>query len=129
MVDFSKYEPYFKKEEFDSRDLPGSGECMMPEFMDKLYKARIEAGCPFYITSGYRTLDHNKKVGDVDDSPHCQGVAADIACEDSRTRFKIVKALFDVGFVRIGVGHTFIHVDCDERDTKIQEVLWPYSDK
>jgi hypothetical protein len=36
----------------------------------------------------------------------------------------IVKALLEVGFKRIGIDDTFIHVDCDP--TKDQNLIWVY---
>ena len=54
---------YFKKEEFESPDLEGSGEYMCPDFLQKLDMAREKAKIPFRINSGYRTPEHNEKVG------------------------------------------------------------------
>ena len=120
---------FFKLSEFDSPDLPGSGSNMQPEFLNKLDKARELAAIPFRINSGFRTLAHNKKLQEkgykaVDNSPHLGGWAADIHCVDSPTRYTIIKALFEVGFTRIGIGNTFIHVDCDP--TKSKNVIWLY---
>ena len=56
---------YFKTEEFDSPDLPGSGQLMQEDFMYKLDKAREIAGIGFKINSGMRTVSHNAKVGKV----------------------------------------------------------------
>ena len=45
---------YFKLEEFDSPDYPGSGEKFMDwEFLDCLDEARDIAGVQFKINSGY----------------------------------------------------------------------------
>ena len=41
---------YFDLMEFDSPDLPGSGEFMSQDFLDLLEKARERAGVPFVIT-------------------------------------------------------------------------------
>jgi uncharacterized protein YcbK (DUF882 family) len=76
------------------------------------------------ITSGFRTESHNKKVGGVKSSSHLKGLAADIACLESRYRFEMIKALLEVGFKRIGVSGTFIHVDIDKN--KSQNVIWTY---
>ena len=58
------------------------------------------------------------------DSSHVKGFAADIKVEDSQTRFKVVTALFSVGFSRVGVADSFIHCDCDS--AKPQNVVWTY---
>jgi len=116
---------YFTLEEFDSPDAPGSGkEKMSVEFLKKLDEARHIAGIPFKINSGYRTPEHNKKVGGVKDSSHVQGTAADISCVTSAERFIIITALIKAGFNRIGVGNTFIHVDNDFN--KVPELIWTY---
>ena len=116
---------YFQLAEFDSPDEPGSGERMMDEdFVTMLDKARHFAGVPFVINSGYRTRAHNRKVNGAKQSSHLNGMAADIACTDSRQRAYIIGGLLDAGFNRIGIGATFIHVDNDLE--KPEDVIWHY---
>jgi len=120
---------YFTLDEFDSPDEKGSGKNMVMDFVRKLDEARELAGIPFRITSGYRTeAYHNdlKKRGyqTSPTSAHKKGLAADISTRDSITRFKVMNALIQVGFKRIGVGKNFIHADIDE--SKTQNVLWTY---
>ena len=115
---------YFNINEFDSPDVKGSGAKMDSCFLEMLDKARDIAGIPFVINSGYRTLEHNAKVGGVNSSSHTKGVAVDIACKESRARFVIVSALKDAGFTRIGISSAFIHVDSDI--DKAQNVIWTY---
>ncbi len=120
-MNWDKYK-YFKPEEFYSSDV--KDEKMTEEFMDMLSDARERAGIAFRISSGYRTPERNKAVGGVESSSHLKGCAADIHVTGSRQRFKITKALFDVGFTRVGEGSDFIHVDNDS--SKSQEVKWRY---
>ena len=115
---------YFDISEFDSPDVAGSGEYMDKEFLSKLDQARSLCDIPFVITSGYRTEDHNRKVGGVSDSSHKKGLAADIACTNSAARHIIVTALLKVGLNRIGIADTFIHVDKDS--SKVANVIWTY---
>ncbi len=115
---------YFDYEEFDSPDKPGSGE----EFMDKcllkkLNKCREEAGMPLTINSGYRTVEHNEEINGNSNSSHLRGYAVDIACNDSVSRLKIIKSALRVGFRRIGVGETFIHLDTDPVSV---DCIWTY---
>ena len=121
---------YFKYDEFDSPDVPGSGEYMDAEFLAMLDNAREIAGIPFKINSGWRTIEHNQTVRGKPGSSHIVGKAVDIAVRNSRERAIILSALKDAGFNRFGVGKTFIHVDNDGTDfdgVKDPNVLWLYS--
>lgn len=115
---------YFDIKEFDSPDAPGSGEKMDMNFLVKLNAARGIAEIPFVINSGYRTKEHNKKVGGKPDSAHLKGMAVDIKVKGSRDRFIIISSLIMAGFNRIGIAKTFIHADTDS--SKDREVAWLY---
>lgn len=93
-------------------------------FIERLDHAREHTDIPFKILSGYRCEKHNKEVGGVIDSAHTKGLAADIACTNSYQRWKIIDALKLVGFRRIGIAKTFIHVDEDM--SKPLDVIWVY---
>ena len=64
---------YFTLEEFASPDVPHSGEYMDADFLTMLDNARDLAGIPFKINSGYRTIEHNEKVGGRPNSSHIVG--------------------------------------------------------
>jgi uncharacterized protein YcbK (DUF882 family) len=115
---------HFKLSEFDSPDLPGSGKNMNPDFLKRLDEAREIAGVPFKINSGFRTEAHNTKVNGKPNSSHLRGYAADIHCHDPRWKFKILDSLLKVGFDRIGIYKTFIHVDCDPQFNEQRCVIW-----
>lgn len=115
---------YFKLTEFDSPDLVGSGQRMEPTFLEKLDIAREKAGIPFKIRSGYRTSKHNAAVHGKSDSSHTIGRACDIEAIGDRNRYLIITSLLAVGFNRIGIGQTFIHVDDDP--VKDKQVVWLY---
>tara|TARA_R110000803_G_scaffold209155_2_gene278439 strand:- start:62 stop:391 length:330 start_codon:yes stop_codon:yes gene_type:complete len=106
---------YFKKVEYK----------MNEEFLVKLDEAREIAGIPFIINSAYRSPEQNARVGGKPNSSHLRGLAVDIKANDSRTRGLILKALRQVGFNRIGIAKTFIHVDADTE--KDQDVTWLYN--
>ena len=116
---------HFTYEEFDSPDLPGSGFANMDRnFLEMLDYARQIARAPFKINSGYRTKEHNEKVGGKPQSSHLVGKAADIGISSSQERWNVLTALQDAGFTRLGVGNTFIHVDSDS--SKTSKVIWTY---
>jgi uncharacterized protein YcbK (DUF882 family) len=114
---------HFKITEFDSPDVKGSGVMMDDSFLDLLDDAREVANTPFKINSGYRTEKHNSKVGGKPTSSHTKGLAADIHCVNDRLRWQIVDALICVGFTRIGIAKTFIHVDLDHDKN---DAIWIY---
>lgn len=97
---------------------------LVPDFRKKLNKAREIAGIPFVLNSAFRCAAHNAEVGGSETSSHLAGVAVDIRCNDSRSRWIIIDALKKAGFTRIGIGKTFVHVDDDL--TKPQNVFWLY---
>ena len=97
------------------------------ELLTKLDTARELAGVPFVITSGARCPHYNDVVKKFSKtSSHRLGLAVDIATPTSQSRYKIQKALFDVGFTRIGYNgpKKFLHVDVDK--DKPQEILFDY---
>lgn len=115
---------YFTYGEFDSPDFLGSGKLVSNELISMLDVARKKYGKSMAINSGYRTIEHNAKVGGKPESSHLKGLAVDIACNNSTDRFKLADILREVGFKRIGIAKTFIHADIDK--DKAQNVLWTY---
>ena len=115
---------YFTLDEFDSPDEPGSGAKMDPRFLEMLDEARHLASVPFHINSGYRSEEANRRAGGVPGSSHRLGLAADIRATSSNRRYLVLSALIRVGFTRIGIAETFIHVDADS--SKPQNVSWLY---
>ncbi len=113
---------HFDIREFDSPDQPGSGVRMKIKFLQLLDAARDEAGIPFRVNSGYRTIEHNAAVGGVPDSAHTRGWAADIAARTLEQKIRIVRAARSVGFNRFGIYDTFVHLDCDP--SKKPDMAW-----
>lgn len=97
---------------------------MNEEFLQRLDEAREYAGIPFIINSAWRSEEDNKRVGGKPNSSHLKGLAVDIKATGSRQRGLILDALRSVGFSRIGIAKTFIHVDMDF--DKDQDVTWLY---
>jgi len=115
---------YFNYYEFDSPDVQGSGQLMDKQILEMLDLVREKFAKPIHINSGYRTSAHNTKVGGKQNSSHLKGLAVDIACNNSRDRHELLWCLQDVGFNRIGIAKTFIHVDIDK--DKDKNVIWTY---
>ena len=97
---------------------------MDADFLAKLDKARELANIPFTINSAYRNADQNARAGGKPNSSHLKGLAVDIRANDSSTRYMVLNALISVGFNRIGVASSFIHVDDDKE--KSENVIWTY---
>jgi len=114
---------YFELSEFDSPDLPNSSKGMCADFLQMIDNARGIAGIPFKINSGMRTIAHNRSLNSKDTSSHIKGCAADIHCNNSVDRSKIVAALIQAGFRRLGIANTFVHVDCDNEKPN---AIWLY---
>lgn len=120
---------YFKIEDFDCPDEPGTGQLMDPDFLQLLDRARELSGTPFIINSGVRTPERNAAVGGKPNSAHLSTrgggpCAVDIAVTGSRQRFLILKGLIEAGINRIGIAKTFIHADgAADLDP---EVTWLY---
>jgi len=118
-IDFSK---------FDSPDRPGSGRCIDKTLLVLLDRLAQQTGLPIFdwINSGVRTPNHNRKVGGVSNSSHLIPIckAVDIKAPNTAIRNLIVMTAQQVGFKRIGVGKTFVHLDVDTR--KAQNVAWGY---
>lgn len=82
---------------------------------------RDKIGKPVYITSGYRTPEHNKAVDGVPLSYHQYGMAADIRAENTTP-----KQLYDIldemmqGWGGIEENETFVHVDVRTKEWRSQ---------
>lgn len=104
---------YFKPEEFEKATPACSIDDMNEGFLQLLDDARSLCSVPFIINSAYRSKEYEASKGRAGTSSHCKGLAVDLRCSSPRNRFKMVIALISVGFRRIGVYPTFIHVDMD----------------
>lgn len=115
---------YFKESEFKACTPSCSLQDMKQHTMNKLDMARELAGIPFVINSAYRSPEWERAHGRTGTGGHAHGCAVDIRCNTSANRFKIIDACLAVGFTRIGIGKTYVHVDDDS--TQAQNVIWHY---
>lgn len=117
---------YFQARELESPDAPGSGERMQLELVERLDQLRAACGFPLIVASGYRTDKHNKRVGGVDSSSHTAGWAVDIRAVSSDARWTIVRNAIELGFNRIGIASTFLHLDCSPDPSHPENRIWTY---
>lgn len=95
---------------------------MQDSFISALQVARDYLGRPIHINSGFRCPVHNGRVGGVSESSHMAGLASDLHCNHSQSRYLLIGSLLRAGFNRIGIYKYFIHVDRDP--TKPPGVIW-----
>ena len=115
---------YFQDAEF-RRCVPScSIKQMQPGFLELLDAVREVAGIPLVLNSAYRSVEWEKSKKRTGASSHTKGLAVDIRCTANATRYKIIAAALSCGIRRIGVAHTYIHLDADE--SKSQGVIWDY---
>ena len=128
--------PHFTEEEF--RCKCGCGACSVSlrflfrlEAARSLYQQNVPGGV-FVINSGCRCPDHNEAEGGNENSQHIVDLqlgrecnAADIKCTFGLVRYYMVKALFDAGFIGIGVADTYIHCDMGLYQPH-RPALWSY---
>lgn len=115
---------YFKESEFKKCTPACSLQDMDQDFMTMLDALRAQAGIPLVLNCAYRSKAWDIKKGRSGNSAHTRGKAADIRCNSSANRMKIVRAALELGFRRIGIGKTYVHVDTDA--SLSQDVIWHY---
>ena len=102
---------YFSQEELSK--VSSSPLIINDDSLARLDALREHCGVPLVLNSAYRSVEHEKSHGRSGLSAHTRGRAFDIRCHDSLLRWKIVVAALAVGFNRIGIGKTYVHVDDD----------------
>ena len=124
MGDISKN---FSHYEFECSCGCGVGS-VSPILVEKLQNIRDVTNKSMTITSGLRCEAFNTKIKGSPSSSHVPndegiGLAVDIACTTSESRFEIVDVAIKF-FRRIGISGNFIHLDIDPYKT--QDVIWTY---
>lgn len=121
------YNPcYFAESEFARCTPPCKLSDLSDDLLRMLDDARTLSGIPFVVNSGYRSVSYEKSKGRKGTSSHCKGLAVDLRCASSFVRQKMLNSLIKVGFRRIGIYPTFIHVDID--DSKVSAVWLKQTD-
>lgn len=104
---------HFSLEEFNQKTdpLPPCDVKVDMELVERLEALRkLCMNRPIIITSGYRSIEHNRNVGGVDHSQHLLGKAADIKVDGVSMERLATYARF-VGFSFVKVYKTHVHVD------------------
>jgi uncharacterized protein YcbK (DUF882 family) len=113
---------HFSRHEFECSCGCGFDQ-VQDELVVRLEKVRENFG-PLTINSGCRCDLHNRRVGGSPTSSHLCGLAVDLGCSNSLSRFNLLRFLLAEGFQRIGIGRDFIHVDRDLGKPK--SLIWLY---
>lgn len=100
--------------QFDSEDIVGSSMDMSFEVVQMVEMMCVYTKQRLIVTSGYRTVAHNRDIKGAVNSAHLKGLAVDIHCPTSYLRYKLVNWLVLRGIKRIEVGSNWVHFDIDE---------------
>ena len=109
----------FKLKEFHSKDgsiMPGAVFENVKELATNLQILRDHLGLPIKVNSGYRSPEHNAKVGGVKNSQHLLGKAGDIKVIGMRPKevAETIIELINQGVMKqggVGVYPSFVHYD------------------
>ena len=109
----------FHISEFESRDgskMPNRVLINIIELAKNLQIIRNYITKPLHINSGYRSPEHNKKIGGVENSKHTLGLAADISVKglSPKKLARIIRRLIHKGEIKqggLGLYHGFVHYD------------------
>jgi uncharacterized protein YcbK (DUF882 family) len=113
---------YFSESEFQRCTPKCSLQDMSQSLMIKLDAVRALSGLPIILNSAYRSDSYEKSKGRSGTSEHTFGQAVDIACTSDSVRFRIVEAAIRVGFERIGIYKTFLHLGVSKLHS--EGVIW-----
>ena len=111
-----KLSAHFNSSEFDCH---GSGCCsstlINPDLVKYLQKIREHFNAPITITSAYRCVTHNRRIGGATGSRHTKGDAADIVVKGVSPR-TVAQYAESIGIKGIGLYETsadgfFTHID------------------
>jgi len=107
---------HFSPKEFKCSCGCGLGyESMKESVLTLVDNIRAKCGFPIIVTSSIRCPKHNKKIGGVKNSFHCQGLACDLT-PLKKDNFELLCVVSEKLNPNGGVGiypkNIFVHVDC-----------------
>lgn len=120
----------FSKSEFDSKDgaeMPNDVLMNVQKLAGQLQILRNNINKPITINSGYRSPEHNKDIGGVENSQHVLGKAADIKVKGISTRIlaALIEDLINDGDMLqggVGIYNSFVHYDIRKNKAR-----WDYN--
>lgn len=101
-----------------------TGKTIVPDLLEMLEILRARLGRPMVITSGVRCPAWNEASGGRPGSAHLTGEAVDISAVTDAERGSLIEEAFRIGFRRVGVGRTFVHLDVSKSLAKPR--VWLY---
>ena len=109
----------FSLQEFNSkcgREIPNNVLPNIIQLAKNLQVLRDALGKTIFITSGYRSPQHNKKIGGAKDSQHVKGMAADIKVSGMTPKevALVIEGLIEQGKIKqggIGIYPSWVHYD------------------
>jgi uncharacterized protein YcbK (DUF882 family) len=115
----SKITNNFSLQEFNSkcgREIPNNVLPNIIQLAKNLQVLRDSLGKTISITSGYRSPQHNKKIGGAKDSQHVKGMAADIKVTGMTPKevALVIEGLIEQGKIKqggIGIYPSWVHYD------------------
>jgi uncharacterized protein YcbK (DUF882 family) len=98
------------------RDIPNNVLPNIIQLAKNLQVLRDAVGKSISITSGYRSPQHNKKIGGAKDSQHVKGMAADIKVAGMTPKevALVIEGLIESGKMKqggIGIYASWVHYD------------------
>lgn len=126
-MDHKEFVGNFCTTEFSSKDGKDSPYPMVVKMalLELCNEIRSAFGKPILVNSGYRSPEHNAKVGGVPNSYHVQGLAADIRPKDLKDLPRLQRICEEVNlFGGTGLYDTFVHVDARGKRAR-----WDYRSK
>jgi zinc D-Ala-D-Ala carboxypeptidase len=99
---------------------------MDTSLLKALTRVKLRIGDRIRINSGYRTRNHNARVGGSEHSLHMEGKACDIAAISKERKYQIIKAAMEEGIPRIGIAERFIHLDVGTGKRHQKPRIWLY---
>lgn len=121
--------PHFKPSELACRHCGMLPETLDEELLDKLELLRALIGKPLKVNSGHRCRAHNLAVGGAAYSQH-KNLAVDLSLVGHDPR-ALYNASIALGFLGIGLGDSFIHLDMrrkiDGHQPSRKLTIWYYS--